>query len=153
MLEALLLGLALVVDARGVAEGSRALAHRLERAAAGLVVMSETDAPLEGVVAGRVPPAGLTVRFVRERFGYARDTPVRVREVEAFLSTHSTPRSWHSREEARRARRFRALGLLLQRTLRHVRVFEAGTIDKDVLVLGVTGSGICVGLRTRVVET
>jgi hypothetical protein len=151
MFEALVLCVAFGVEAPS-SNGART-AHRLERAAAGLTVRSETDAPLRGVVAGRVSREGVTAHFVLDHFGYDPATPVRTRALGNFLAPHAARRAWHSPEEARRARRFRRLGLLLERTLREVRVFEVGTVRKDVFVLGVTDDGECVGLRTFVVET
>jgi hypothetical protein len=87
------------------------------------------------------------------RLGYPPDTTVRVRSVEEFLGPQAAARPWHSREEARRARRFRRLASLVLRDLRNAGVFEVGVREKHVFVLGVTASGECVGLRTLVVET
>jgi hypothetical protein len=150
MLESLVLGIALVV---GPQSGGVAIAQRLERAAAGLLVRSETDAPLKGIVGGPVPREGVTAGFVLRRFGFEPGTRVRTRRFESFLSSHMARRPWHSFEEARRARRFRQLLALVRRSLRDIRVFEVGDAEKHVFVLGVTNGGECVGLRTFVVET
>jgi hypothetical protein len=153
MLESLVLGIALVagpVEGKGI---GAAVAERLERAAAGLLVRSETDAPLKGIVGGPVPPGGLSASFVLNRFGFAPSTRVRSRTFESFLGPSMLRRPWHSPEEARRARRFRQLVAIVRRSLRDVRVFEIGETEKHVFVLGVTGTGECVGLRTIVVET
>jgi hypothetical protein len=150
MLEALVLCAAL---GAGCATDGAAVARGLEAAAAGLLVRSETDAPLAAVVLGPAPEGEISDRFVLERSGLPPDAPVRVRTVEAFFRSQSSPRPWHSPAEARRARRFRRLTSLLLRDLRDTRVFEVGVREKQVFVLGLTASGECVGLRTFVVET
>jgi hypothetical protein len=152
MVEALVLATLLAAGQVASPDGAR-ISGELEQEAAGLLVRSETDAPLAGVVAGAAPAGEITVQYVLERFGYPLDAAVRVREIDDFLRPHASERAWHTREEARSARRFRRLSVVLRRTLRGLRVFEIGAREKHVLILGVTASGECVGLRTLVVET
>jgi hypothetical protein len=145
---------AVITPAAPTSPSARAeVARRLERATVGLLVRSETDAPITVVSGGAAPSTGLTKAFVLERFGFAPGTPVRMKTLYAFLTPHMRHWAWHTRAEARTVYRFRRLAVVLQRTLRSVRVFEIGDRVKDVLVLGVTPTGECVGLRTIVVET
>jgi hypothetical protein len=130
---------------------SRPVIRELERAAAGLLYVSEADFPLEVVhfPAGRGPPTAA---------GFARATrhphvPCTEQSLEAFFATAVTPQSWHGPAEQESVRRFRALVQILQSHLRAPRVFRFGTLDIDAYVVGITSAGDWAGLHTHLVQT
>jgi hypothetical protein len=131
---------------------SRPVLRELERAAAGLLYLSEGDFPLEVVhfPSGRGPPsAGAVARAL----GRPPAAPFAEQTLEQFFATAVTPRPWHSPVEQESVRRFRVLVQILRSQLRDTRVFRFGALDIDVYVVGVTSAGDWAGLATHLVQT
>jgi hypothetical protein len=130
---------------------ARPVIRELERAAAGLLYVSEADFPL-GIVhfpARRGPPSAAAVAHAIGR----PPAPVAEQTLEEFFATATTARPWHSPAEQESVRRFRALVQILRTQLRDTRVFRFGALDIDAYVVGVTSSGDWAGLCTHVVQT
>jgi hypothetical protein len=130
---------------------SRAVVRELERAAAGLLYMSEADFPLEVIhlPSGRGPPSAAGVARATGRPA----SPAAEQTLEAFFATAITAQSWHSPAEQESVRRFRALLQILRSQLRDTRVFRFGALDIDAYVVGVTSAGDWAGLHTHLVQT
>jgi hypothetical protein len=122
----------------------------LERAAAGLFYMSESDYPFETVcfeVGEKLGPERL-----RELTGSGEDARVEVRSLEDFFRDSRAvelPRGGGTPRPAS----FHSLVRLLSENLTDVKVYKVGEINIPVLVLGRSASGRWLGVSTRVVET
>jgi hypothetical protein len=130
---------------------SRAVVRELERAAAGLLYMSEADFPLEVIhfPAGRGPPSAAAVaRATGHLAGTAAE-----QTLESFFAIAINAQPWHTPVEQESVRRFRALLQILRSQLRHARVFRFGALDIDAYVVGVTSAGDWAGLCTHLVQT
>jgi hypothetical protein len=132
---------------------SRPLADELGRAAEGLLMPSERDAPLTFFELGRAGGRRLEPADVLRAAGYDAATPVEVVSLAELFAPATADRAWHNARERRAAARFRHLVEVLDRSLADVRVFKVGAVAKDVYILGRTAGGTYAGLRTRVVET
>lgn len=133
--------------------GSDPLLESIARACNGLVVTSETDAPVAPVEL-RVPlGSALTPRDVLRLVGRDVATPIEELSLREFFEPLGRRREWHDGRDAEMAQRFRRLERILQRRLTDARVFRIGDRSIDVWVLGRTRDGRIVGVQTRVVET
>jgi hypothetical protein len=127
-----------------------AVLAELSAAAAGLLVLSESDYPLEPYRwdgAWPPTPAALSVAL-----GAAPDATVEERSVAGFFAAQARTYDWQDDAERERAARFAALGALVAARLADPRLYRIGDIEITVLILGRVGDEI-VGLRTTVVET
>ncbi len=124
----------------------------IAEAAEGLLMMSESDHPLEpfrlGATAGEPDLARL-----RELAGARPDARVEVTTPETFFAVAAGEQSWKGEAELSAARRFRRLLRVLEAELSDLRVYRVGEINIAVYVLGRSPSGTWLGLSTRVVET
>lgn len=125
--------------------------QELTEAAAGLLLMSESDHPLQVIRwdVGVEP----TAEFLRGLTGHGPSAPVEERSPAEFFRAHTSEPEWKAGAELETARRFQALRRLLEENLEGLKVYRVGEIDMPVYVVGRTPAGRWVGLRTRVVET
>jgi hypothetical protein len=154
---------------------------RLEEAASGLLVPSETDAPLtpfrwtgeavtgvgsaagDASAGGAVKDASASVATSGAVSGAepSRDTILSstgkdaATPVEAISADDFFAPFTEEREgeDPSDAKRFQALKELLSKELTDLRVLRVGSADIDVYILGRHASGEWLGLKTRVVET
>ncbi len=127
------------------------LLTELAQAAAGLLFMSETDAPFTPVQwPGDVE---LTPEDVCRLTGHDATTPVETMRLEDFFHAAAAETDWKNTEQLATARRYQALVQWLQTNLANVRVYRVGRISMDVYVIGRSAHGSWLGLSTRVVET
>lgn len=123
----------------------------LEQAIAGLLVMSETDAPL-------VPflwpaPLPFTPAALLAAALLPAATPVEEISLERFFAPRVTLRAAMEVEEQATVARFQALHRLLTERLTDIRVYRLGSIAIPVWIVGTTPAGRVAGLTTLVVET
>jgi hypothetical protein len=110
------------------------IVDELTRASAGLLVMSESDYPLELIRwDGHVE---VTSEFIRSLTNEPADSPIQEIDFDVFLG-------W----------RYQRLALLLKANLSHLRVYKVGRINMPVYIVGRSPEGNWLGLSTRVVET
>lgn len=126
------------------------LLAELERAAAGLFYMSESDYPFEAVCFENVEK--LAPERLRELAGAAEGASVEVRSLEDFFRDARAVELPRGAGTARPAS-FKNLVRLLRENLTDVKVYKVGEINIPVLVLGRSASGRWLGVSTRVVET
>jgi hypothetical protein len=122
----------------------------LTAAASGLLVMSETDAPLTPYTwpgADMPAPADLPPAL-----NMPPDTLVTTLSVTDFFAPQAATYEWHEAAERERAARFAALRDLVLARLETPLVYRVGVIEITVLILGRAGDSV-IGLRTLVVET
>jgi hypothetical protein len=131
------------------------LLAQLRQATKGLLLMSETDAPLKPFV---WPPehlgeAGITQQSVRAACGIAPDAPVEQAAVDELLGPSAAEEAWHDEEERTMARRFAQLVRMVESSLPEARVYKFGKARKEVVLVGRAEGGGYAGFITHVVET
>lgn len=133
--------------------GSDPLLESIARACNGLVVTSETDAPVVAVEFRSPSGTALTPQDVLRLVG--RDPATRAEEqtLREFFEPLGRRRKWHDGRDAELAQRFRRLERILQRRLTDARVYRIGDRSIDVWILGRARDGRLVGVQTRLVET
>lgn len=124
----------------------------LARAAEGLLMMSESDHPLEPFSL-EATAGGPGHSRLRELAGATADARVEVTTPEKFFAVAAGEQAWKGEAELATARRFRRLLRVLETGLSDLRVYRVGEINVAVYVLGRSPSGGWLGLSTRVVET
>jgi hypothetical protein len=125
--------------------------QQLERAVAGLLVMSEADYPFEIVSWGATRE--ITPDYLRTQAGAAPGATVQVLSPEKFFGQAMSEPEWKGADELAAARRYQALVRLLKENLDEPKVYRVGEINIPVYIVGRTPSGNWLGLSTRVVET
>ncbi|MCS6899807.1 MAG: nuclease A inhibitor family protein [Myxococcales bacterium] len=125
------------------------LLEDLARLADGLLLPSETDAPLTPVLLGQAP----TPEVLRKASNALEDAPVEEGSLESLFA--DLERELPSRDEGEQAeaRRFQELHTFFRERLRGGRVFRVGRVEITVWVLGQDEQGRWGGLRSQVVET
>lgn len=127
------------------------LMSELEEAARGLMLMSESDHPLE--VFKWEGDAELTQDFLRAQAEGEEDAHVEERNArEVFRAAASEP-EWKRGAELETARRFQKLLRLMEVNLEDLAAYRVGEINMAVFIVGRAPSGNLIGLKTRVVET
>src|SRR5919202_963411 len=99
----------------------------LERAAEGLLFMSESDYPFETVYWKELPE--VTPQFLRGLTGHAADAPVRTVSVDDFLRVAMSEEEWRAPESRLEAKRYRELARILKENLDDLKVYRVGEIN------------------------
>ncbi len=124
---------------------------QLTEASNGLLLMSESEYPLEAFLWDVTAPA--TSEKVLQQTNNSPDTPVKVVTVDDFFSVATTAEDWHEDEEKESVKKFQALVQTLKANLKNLQVYRLKEIEIDVYVVGETPTGNLAGLSTKVVET
>jgi hypothetical protein len=124
----------------------------LQEAVSGLLYMSESDEPFE-LVHGTPGSATLERREVLDLLGRPPGTPVHEVPLGSFFKDLTEEKSWHGEAEKADVRRYRKLLEVLNQHLSDVKVFRAGEIQVDILIVGRTREGEWTGAKTKAVET
>ena len=123
----------------------------LRSATKGLVVTSESDAPLKPFVWQGVTVDSQAALLAQLKLDAA--TPVTELSVEAFFAPFTTPQSWHTDEDKADLVRFTALVAQLS-TLTDPKAYRLGAGPEiQVYVLGKTPDGSAAGVATQLTET
>lgn len=133
-------------------EETSALMTRFKEATAGLLWMSEIDAPLEVI---HWPPSVLELSKERllELTNHSLTTPVEVVAVDDFFAGATEEQDWFGEEERAIAQRYRDLVTMLKQSLSNLQGYRVGAVNIDLYMVGQTTSGDWVGLATQAVET
>lgn len=127
------------------------LTQRLERACEGLILVSETDAPVRTFVGG--PVGEVTSQTILEQTGSSPNEPVDERDFDEFFGRLTAMREWYGDEEKTRAKKFLELYSLLKEFLRDRKVFRIGRTRLDIYAVGLDEEGRLTGVSTYAVET
>jgi hypothetical protein len=127
-----------------------ALIRQLEAASAGLLFVSEQDAPFAIVDA---PFAALDDRQLHALAGRPAADPIETVTVEYFFRNAILDQDWHGPAEKAAVQRYRALVSLIESALPDARVFRLGARRISVLIVGTGPDGGILGLSTTVIET
>ena len=120
-------------------------------AAAGLVYISETDAPIEpflGTAAEKV-----TLEEFRAQVLSPPDTNVQEVDPAVLIAELTRLQPWYGDAKKATAARYAALFDLLQSGLTEIKEFRIGSRMIDIYVVGLTRDGRLAGIKTRAVET
>lgn len=127
------------------------LSEKIERAARGLVYISETDSEVEAIAAGKCDAT--TAADIRMMFGISPATEMAAEDADAFFERLSRKRDWHSERDARNAEGFAKLHKLLKKELHDLRVFRVGHIRLMIYVVGLDKKRRMRGVKMQAVET
>jgi hypothetical protein len=128
------------------------LIARLQAAIAGLLWMSEIDAPLE-VIHWPASVLELTQERLLELTHHPPTALVQQVTVEEFFAGATADQDWFGEEERAIAQRYREVVALLKQSLTHLQGYRVGEVRLDLYIVGQTASGNWVGLATQAVET
>lgn len=127
------------------------LVAEIERAAEGVIYVSEIDAGFEALL---IPSAGKvsTKDKIASRFGWKVKVAEEV-SFKDFFERLTRHREWHGERERRRAEKFARLQRILKENLKDLRVFRFGRIQLNIVVAGLDAEGNIAGVHTTAVET
>lgn len=129
-----------------------ALQQDLEAAAAGLLMMSESEHPFtfRSWPDAKEPLAGPALVA---KLGLPADTPVETVSLDHFFRNVAEPKDWHDEGQAKQVAGFAKLKAALQAQLPGVQVFRIGSGEVTALLLGTPPGGGWAGLETKLIET
>jgi Nuclease A inhibitor-like protein len=119
--------------------------------AAGLLVTSESDYPLEAFRWSG--PGPLTAEGLRAHLGLPAGTPAARCDLAAFFASQSQVRDEGSPEGLAHAARFAALGRRLNELLAEAACYRVGTVEVRLFLVGRDATGATVGLSSTLIET
>lgn len=123
----------------------------IERAAEGLIYVSEIDAGFETLLIATTTEVS-PEDTIASRFGW-REKAVEEFRFKDFFERLTRHREWHGETERRRTEKFAQLQRLLERHLRDLRVFRFGRIQLEIVIAGRDAEGNIAGVHTTAVET
>lgn len=126
---------------------------RLERAAAGLLYMSESDYPFlyfRSTIAVSPPLTSIAFRIA---LGLSPSEPVQELTLDAFFARHIELVDPNDAVAVALVPRYRDLRETIRRELPTVRVFRFGHIQVQCYAVGIDDGGRIVGLTTVAIET
>ncbi len=132
---------------------NESIKSELVQAADGLLMMSETDAPLEYYFHEK-PEDGVFDETVVVRWaGKPAGKAVEVQDVDYFFRNMVNSNLEDNPEKRQKAERFKQLVTTLKEQLQDVKVYRIQEIGIEVYILGRTPDGDYAGYKTIVVET
>ena len=122
--------------------------NKLENAASGLLMMSESDYPFEYLNTNeRQLNNALVIKLAQKPEG----TPVEHTTIEHLLRNLIDPTS--GSVNLATAQRFQQLMATLKQELTNLTVYRVGDVQVQVFILGLTAEGTVGGMRTMLIET
>ncbi len=125
----------------------------LTEAADGLLVLSETDAPLEYYFHQKSEEGTINEEIVAAWAGKPAGKEVETEDLDYFFRNMTNPHTDAGEEVQAQADRFRKLVETLKRHLSDITVYKIKEQSTKVLILGRTADGDYAGYETLVVET
>lgn len=117
----------------------------------GLLVMSETDAPMKPFIWKKVN--ALDDTLLRKKAKKDSESIIEMLSVEDFFRSMITPQEWHGEQEKEDVLKFQNLVSNINLNLTEPRVYKIGDAKKEVFIVGKLSDGEYGGLKTLVVET
>jgi hypothetical protein len=127
------------------------LAERIKLASEGLWYMSETDAEIFPFIGKRAE--SVTKENLLAQIGEKSDAQVEERDYGEFFARLTKIQDWFGEEEKETAEKYAALGNLLEKNLKDLRVSKVGQIQLDLFVVGLDAQSNLMGIKTKAVET
>lgn len=131
--------------------GIKELQRQIAAACDGLIYISETDAPVQPLVASDLDADILTV--LMEDAGKPPDTNPEKISLDRFFERLIRIEAWFGSRDIARAERFRSLLELLRNELSDLRAYRVGEVNVRYFVVGRDAAGRLVGIKTAAVET
>jgi hypothetical protein len=125
----------------------------IERAAAGLLMPSESDYPFELVRFPQLTGASLEPAELLAALQLPADSPVETTTLDHLFRNVAVPHDWHDEVQQQQVPRFQALRQAILEHLSDVQVFRVGEVQVGVYILGRTDGGEWAGLKTTLIET
>ncbi len=125
----------------------------LQNASAGLLMLSESEAPFEVFEWENPTKQPLTNAIFLEKTNISPETKVETVTVQHFFRNAVVEKDWFEESERQTAKRFQNLVSILESELTDLQVFRCGSIEIDVWIVGTSSSGNWAGLRTKLIET
>jgi hypothetical protein len=122
--------------------------NKLENAASGLLMMSESDYPFEYINTNehQLNPE-LALKLAQKPEG----TPVEQTTIEHLLRNMIDPTS--GSVNLATSQRFQQLMATLKQEFTNLTVYRVGDVQVQVFILGLTADGTVAGMRTMLIET
>ena len=136
---------------QGEKKNSDGVLPLISRACEGLVYISETDAPVTPVDLG--PADSIDGEIILQRAGLKAGTDINEVEADRFFAKLTVIKDWQTESQKARAKKFLALGRVLEKDLRSLKVYRFGQVRIDILIVGLDAAGHILGVRTNAVET
>ncbi|MBC8084397.1 MAG: HIT domain-containing protein [Hymenobacter sp.] len=138
-------------EANEPAAAADSVTGQLQQLTAGLLFVSESDAPLEPV-SYPAPAGGLTDAALLKLLGEKAGTAVETRELTVFLRNHTADDGVLG--DPAQADQFKALQMFMKQELQDTKVYRVGAGPQvHAYALGRTGDGQLAGFRTVLTET
>ena len=125
--------------------------EELEIAVQDLLWISESEYPFQVVYLHNWDD--LSQENLLQHYGYNPNTKVAIKDLTSFFNSVTREQEWHNEEEAAEVRRYQFLVDLLANNLHNIQVYQLGTVEIDVYILGKTPHQAIVGLFTKIIET
>ena len=125
--------------------------NALEKLTKDLIFISETDSlvlPVELSRATEVSAEELARLAHIDRSMNIEEIP-----LERFFARLTKKEEWHGSREIERAKRFVKLEKHLHESLRDIKVFKVGRVQREIFVVGLDADDRLSGIRTKSVET
>lgn len=127
----------------------------LAKASESLLMISESDYPLEPFEAQIQSNGELTEQQLLKHLNYSEKTKVEIVSVDDFFNQACAEHDWQSQEEQAATKKFQSLVAILKAHLNQLQVFRICKTDTNIeaYILGQTPDGKVAGLKTQLVET
>ncbi|PMB24979.1 nuclease A inhibitor family protein [Fischerella thermalis] len=129
------------------------VAAKLQRAADGLLMPSESEFPFESVQWQISQQEPITSKKILEFTEHPLDVPVEVVDLDYFFRNVAVEKEWHDEQQKEDVKKYQKLVETIKSNLSDVQVYRVGRINIDVYIVGKTQSGNLAGLSTKLVET
>jgi hypothetical protein len=126
----------------------------LKRAVKGLTYESESDEPFEVLVWPQKQVGDdLSEARIAELHGAGTDSPVEHLSLERFFAPLLEHQEWHRKQEAAVVERYQKLLDTIKAHLQDTRVYQVGSIEKGIYIVGKSTTGDWLGIKTSAVES
>jgi hypothetical protein len=122
-------------------------------AAAGLLMISESDSPLEAFHLADPNQAASVSQKLLNHLDRPAGTAVEEQALAYFLRHHTRESPDYTAAKNETARRFQHLEAVLKQELKEVKVYRIGAIQVQAFILGWDSAGQLSGLKTTLTET
>ncbi|MVN22969.1 nuclease A inhibitor family protein [Mucilaginibacter arboris] len=124
------------------------LQSNLERAANGLVMMSESEYPFDYISSEET---ALSPALALKLTGKPEGTLITTTTLDYLLRNLTDPSS--GSVSSAEAEQYQQMAAALKDSLKELTVYRVGDVQVDVLILGLTAGGKVAGMRTKLIET
>ncbi len=128
------------------------VAAKLQEAASGIFMLSESEFPFEGVH-WKAPQGAVTPQQILEFTGHPQDAPVETVDLDYLFRNLAVEQEWHDDQQKEDVKKYKKLVDTLKSYLTDIEVYRVGRKSIDVYIVGKTQFGDYQGLSTKVVET